>query len=78
MPEEIKPNGEKKAKSRRYTIIKIFIFLILFCIAYVSFMIPFMGEKFSPFVTFFLTTAGALIAVVGTWIGFISAKKKDG
>jgi len=68
---------DKKAKSRRYSVVKLFLLLIVFCIAYVSFMIPFMGEKFSPFVTFFLTTAGALIAVVGTWIGFISAKKKE-
>jgi len=77
MPEEVKTNGDKKAKSRRYAIIKLFIGLIIFCIGYVSFMIPFMGEKFGAFVTFFLTTAGALIAVVGAWIGIVSAKKKD-
>jgi hypothetical protein len=68
---------EQRAKSRRYKVIKLFCALTIVCIIYVGIMIPILKEKFTPFITFFLTTAGALIAAIGTWIGFVSAKQKD-
>lgn len=68
---------EIRKRSRRYKIIRLFVILIIFCLGYVSIMIPLLGEKFSPFIAFYLTTSGALIGTVGTWVGFVSAKQKD-
>jgi len=70
-------DNDKKAKSRRYTIIKILTTLTILSILYPSIMIPYLGETFSPFIAYYLTTSGALIACIGAWIGIVSAKKKS-
>lgn len=66
-----------RAKSRRYKLIKLFAVLIVINALYVMIMIPVMGDKFSPFITYFLTVSTVLGGSIGTWIGFVSAKQKD-
>ena len=67
---------EARKNSRRYKIIKLFAVLIIFCIGYPSVMIPLFPAVFKDYITFYLTTAGTLIAVVGTWVGFVSAMSR--
>lgn len=58
-------------------IIKVFLALTIFCIAYPSIMIPIMGEKFSPFIAYYMAIGVLLIGTIGTWIGFVSVKQND-
>jgi len=67
----------KGKRSRRYMIIKLFIGLLFANSVYLLIGIAVFPKSIEPFSAYFLTTNGAILAVIGTWIGFISHKKKD-
>lgn len=67
---------EKKARSRRYFIIKIFVWSFILNSIFIFAMIYYKPDSLNNFIAYFLTTNGALIAAIGTWIGMTTYKKK--
>jgi len=68
-------NGEKKAKSRRWEIVKGMFCILMIDSIYIFAMIYY-KDILKDFIAYFLTTNGALIAAIGTWIGMTTYKKK--
>ncbi len=66
-----------KKSSRRYFIIKILMIMLAVNSIYMLVAIAYKPGNLEPFSAYFLTTNGALVATIGTWIGFVSAKKKS-
>ena len=75
-PEKVNGNGEKKAKSRRYFIIKILLGSFIVHCLFIFYMIYFKPLILKDYIAYFLTTNGALITVIGTWIAMTTHKKK--
>jgi len=68
-------NGEKKARSRRYFIVKVMAWIFITNTLYVFIGIPFI-KTFNDFITYFLTTNGAIATGIFTWVGMTTLKKK--
>ncbi len=69
-------NVVRKARSRRWDIVKGMFYLLLVDSVYIFGMIYFKPDILKDFIAYFLTTNGALIAAIGTWIGMTTYKKK--
>ncbi len=69
-------NGNGKAKSRRYLIIKIFIALVMVNTVYVMLGIPLI-DGMGEFIAYFLSVNTILVGAIGAWIGIRTARKKQ-